>query len=272
MAAMSMAAFPSTTEASGARRSRRAPTSLLCNLCSPLFESGIAKPMMRPSTFPQPRGRGSLARHGVSSHLRYRQIGDVFVFLDLRASRYFLMREHAAQRFSRFLAGASSPSDLDWFLRHGLVSPRAPARQQEHVVPSVRSSIFDSEMPLASFCGTGAAIAAQVVARYDLRFRSLDEILGTLESRTSLTPISAPEACLPIAAAFFRARHYLPAIDQCLARGLAMKRLLCRQRRQATLVIGVRLPFSAHCWVQAGDLLLTDPIDVVLPFEPILAV
>ena len=228
--------------------------------------------MIRPSTFSQPEEPGSLAPPGVSSNLRYRQLGDVFIFLDLRAGRYFLVRDDAARRFSRFLAGTFSPSDLDGLLRRGLVSPCAKSPQRKHFVPSVRSSIFDSEMPAASIRGTGAAIAAQLIARCDLRIRSLGTILGAFETPISLTCTSASEAHLSLAAAFFRARHYLPAIDQCLARGLAMKRLLCRRRREATLIIGVRLPFSAHCWVQAGDVVLTDPIDVVLPFEPILAV
>jgi len=29
------------------------------------------------------------------------------------------------------------------------------------------------------------------------------------------------------------------------------------------------MPFAAHCWVQAGDQVLTDPLDVVLHYQPI---
>jgi len=38
-------------------------------------------------------------------------------------------------------------------------------------------------------------------------------------------------------------------------------------------VFGVKLnPFSAHCWVQAGDIVLNDAIDHVTIHTPILVV
>ena len=37
------------------------------------------------------------------------------------------------------------------------------------------------------------------------------------------------------------------------------------------LVLGVKLrPFEAHCWVQYGDLLVSDHLGTVEPFTPIL--
>lgn len=49
-----------------------------------------------------------------------------------------------------------------------------------------------------------------------------------------------------------------------------MKRMLARQGCHADLVIGVTLPFSAHCWVQLGSTVLTDSLDLVQAYKPIL--
>lgn len=48
-----------------------------------------------------------------------------------------------------------------------------------------------------------------------------------------------------------------------------MRRMLQRRGCQSCLVFGVTMPFAAHCWVQAGDKVLTDPLDVVLHYQPI---
>lgn len=199
-------------------------------------------------------------------------MGDVFVFLDLRADRYFLLHGDAARRFERFLAGTLSAADADWLSERRIISPAFAAQEPARSAPTVRSSIFDVEMPAACLRDTAAAIGAQIRARYELRSRSLGRIIKSIDHPEILSRTLAPEGYRAAAAAFRRARHFFPAIDECLPRGIAMKRLLCRQRREAALVIGVTLPFSAHCWVQAGDVVLTDPIDVVLPFEPILVV
>jgi hypothetical protein len=32
------------------------------------------------------------------------------------------------------------------------------------------------------------------------------------------------------------------------------------------------MPFSAHCWVQADDVVLTDTLDIIRRYQPIFAV
>ncbi len=51
-----------------------------------------------------------------------------------------------------------------------------------------------------------------------------------------------------------------------------MKQVLASQGCHANLVIGVALPFSAHAWVQSGDTILTDALELVEPYTPILVV
>lgn len=117
-----------------------------------------------------------------------------------------------------------------------------------------------------------ASVAAQRRAQRDLRSRPLAHILGEISCAPGYIPAANEEACEEIAAAFHRARRYVSVADQCLPRGIAMKRMMARRRQHVSLVFGVTMPFAAHCWVQAGDIVLTDPLDVVLHYQPIFAV
>ncbi|WP_312062938.1 lasso peptide biosynthesis B2 protein [Brevundimonas sp.] len=55
--------------------------------------------------------------------------------------------------------------------------------------------------------------------------------------------------------------------------GLSVARVLASRGRGATWVFGVRTwPFSAHCWLQVGDVLLDDDLDRVALYTPIMAV
>ena len=75
------------------------------------------------------------------------------------------------------------------------------------------------------------------------------------------------------AATYAAARRLVPIKFSCLADSLSLIAGLARRRLAADLVFGVKLhPFSAHCWVQAGDLVLNDPIDHAILHTPILVV
>jgi hypothetical protein len=51
---------------------------------------------------------------------------------------------------------------------------------------------------------------------------------------------------------------------------LALIACLWRRGLPADLYFGVRIaPFAAHCWVQSGDCLLSDPFDIVREFTPV---
>nr|WP_263010236.1 lasso peptide biosynthesis B2 protein [Stenotrophomonas maltophilia] len=75
---------------------------------------------------------------------------------------------------------------------------------------------------------------------------------------------------LDSAAAFRRARPYVPTETVCLLDSIALVRFLARRGLYAQLVFGVTDdPFSAHCWVQAGDLVLNDTVGDVSAHTPI---
>ena len=209
----------------------------------------------------------------VRDDLCYRRIGEDFVFLCLRTDRYFLLRGSAGERFERFLVGDSDPADIAWLVERQLVSHTADhAGFISRPFPLPRSSLLDTPMPRAGLGLTSRVLAAQFRARHELRERSLGAIVNDLDRFGDATAVAESDIGLALASAFLRARRYVSAIDQCLVRGLAMKRMAMRQKLDARLVIGVTMPFSAHCWVQVGEIILTDPLDMVRPFQPILAV
>lgn len=74
-------------------------------------------------------------------------------------------------------------------------------------------------------------------------------------------------------AAFLDTRFVLSTQDKCLPWSIAMVDAFHQEGVSLSLVIGVRVdPFLAHAWVQYGDVVLSDDLDIVLPYTPILAV
>lgn len=71
--------------------------------------------------------------------------------------------------------------------------------------------------------------------------------------------------------AFEHARILRTAADRCLPRSIALAIRLASLGTPVTLAIGVKLaPFGAHCWVQHGDLVLSDRIGEVQAYTPLL--
>lgn len=207
------------------------------------------------------------------SGLHYQQFDTEFVFFDLAADRYFLLSGNAAGCFDGFLRERANPSDRE-FLRSRAILDEGPQSSGHAFVKPARAtaSLVDTPVADARASTTIGALWAQRRARRDLRHRRLADILFEMRGRSSGPPSRGGEISGNVAAAFVRARRYSPAIDQCLVRGIAMKRMLTRQGCSASLVFGVTMPFAAHCWVQADETVLTDPLDIILHYQPIFAV
>jgi transglutaminase superfamily protein len=72
---------------------------------------------------------------------------------------------------------------------------------------------------------------------------------------------------------FHRWVPYAPVSGKCLLRAFMLLRLLRRQGHEAQWVFGVTTwPFRAHCWLQAGEMVLDDSLEFVAPFHPIMVV
>jgi len=192
------------------------------------------------------------------------QFGAQTVCLDLSTSRYFLLEGAASDHLARFVSGTATDEAIGSLLDLGLIEPgtRVCARPRAF---TPTKSFLDHRQPKTSPWLLYRAIREQRRTQSALLRMSL----GALLEPTGL-PRADPESCHAVAAAFARASRYRDATDQCLVRGLAMRAILARSGLGVDLVIGVTLPFAAHCWIQAGPVVLSDPFDRVRNFRPLL--
>lgn len=90
--------------------------------------------------------------------------------------------------------------------------------------------------------------------------------------RQGVRPKDGAMSALEQARLFRRMVVFAPLPRQCLARSFVLMRFLIRGGADATWVFGVRTwPFGAHCWVQAGDMVLDDHAERLVGYSPILA-
>ena len=205
--------------------------------------------------------------------LFFRQFESVILFFDLPRDRYFLLSGTRALCFERFVTGRARAQDIEALQSEGLIltGDPAPRPMGQQDIPTAQS-LVDGPLHQGSVRATIASLRAQISAKRDLRRHGLANVIGGLPSDFPGAASADPNLCADLAAAFLRAARYLSAADQCLARGIAMKRLLSARGCASILVFGVTMPFAAHCWVQVGDTVLTDPLDVVLHYQPIFAI
>ncbi|ASR50314.1 lasso peptide biosynthesis B2 protein [Blastomonas fulva] len=209
----------------------------------------------------------------LSPHLRYCLFASASIFLDVDRARYFLLQDRADARFRRFLEQSADAADFHWLIARNIITEGCDDPTLHNPkVPAPTSGLENHPSLSADVVSTIRAIAAQITARRMLRRLPFAEILKPGWSTAQRVAQDQNHQVSLVTAAFQRARHFVPAKDQCLVRSIAMKKVLASHGCHVDLVIGVALPFSAHAWVQSGDTILTDPLDLVEPYKPILVV
>jgi len=198
------------------------------------------------------------------------RIGTRYVFLDLDADRYFMLDAGPALRFERFVTKTADDDDVRWLTERGIVDAAASSGCQEpsHMQPPDAEYVRDSSLHASIWLVLESAIA-QRGAQVRLRRNRLSDTLAWLARLQSKATGGPEEIPLSVAKAFDRAGRLLPAADQCLPRSIAMAGVLARHSCRAQLVIGVTIPFAAHCWVQHDGIVLSDPLDRIRRFTPI---
>ena len=185
----------------------------------------------------------------LSSRCGFGLVGGQPLFLDLESDCYFLLEPEHEQR---------------WLARGG-----NRTRATRVASPARALSLNPGRRPrLAEIAG---------VARLTLRTRRAlgRKPLARLVDE-ALAPPTVPAAThdpAPAALHYLEARRWVPIEPHCLTDSLALLTFLRDRGQGATLVFGMKLhPFAAHCWLQAGDLLLNDRIDRIEGFTSVLAI
>lgn len=208
------------------------------------------------------------------------RVSDRMMFLDIEADRYFCLSPTAEQSFARLIDGvpivAEDEAILANLARHG---PLTDGSHGGPIVSCPATAATRSDLPGLAIPPrpTQLMLAAGSLALAPLRLRlfGLAGVIRALQVRKARATILDPHdrRATTTAAAFVQLRYVATAHDRCLTRSIAMASRLFAQGLSAELVLGVQLrPFAAHAWVQAGDRLLNDRVDVVRDFTPILVV
>jgi hypothetical protein len=214
--------------------------------------------------------------------LSYCDIDGRLIFLDIDQDRYYRLSDSMERRFRdrlhrggpRVGAGTFADTDDPVIARLLAASPPSPS-----FVPPTHSAM-ETGRRLPSITATDLLDTAFAVvhARMQLSTRRLSYVLARLEAlRGSRVPRAGGmqddatrQRLTEATAAFMRNRPYLPVATCCLIDSIALIGFLARRGLAARLVFAVTgTPFSAHCWAQAGALVLNDTVGNACAHTPI---
>lgn len=199
------------------------------------------------------------------------------VFLDIAADAYLCLvgaGEHLDLGADGAVA-AHPPQAADDLVVAGLLTDEAPGplHEADRVQPPCVARGLEGEggpVRAPAFLGAAWANGRAAKAIAQQPFAQVLTLAGPLDPR-ALEPPSA--ALLAEAGRFARMAPWLPHAGLCLMRSLQQRLYLAARGHGVAWVFGVRTwPFEAHCWLQAGDVVLDDAPGRVAGFTPILVV
>lgn len=210
----------------------------------------------------------------LAAHAHLAVVDDDVVLLDVIADRYLcvpggrtLLRPAADRRAvepaHEAVADALRAAGLQ--ATHRSVRPALPAVPSRDLPEGVapRMTVRDARRL--------AGALWDAVWRY--RGRPLSEIVCDAPRGPARGGPADTDEVVRLACLFRDAVAWLPLPRKCLIRSFVLLRFLRRSGVGATWVFGVRTwPFSAHCWLQVGDVALDDFAERLVAYEPILAV
>ncbi len=210
--------------------------------------------------------------------------GRDLVFLDVETDSYFCLAR-AGEALAIAAGGRVHIPDEDLahaLAKAGLLVGGPRDRPSDPCLPQARQRDLGERDLFAARRGPGWVRTAQLVARtawdgaLTVHRRPFKDLIALARSERPLDAADRRRPSRPLLTAvraFQDALAWAPWQGECLYRSFTLLRHLRREGFDAQWVFGVRTwPFHAHCWLQAGDVVLEDTIDRLLPFSPILAV
>lgn len=221
----------------------------------------------------------------LSQNLSCCDVDGHMIFLDIAQDRYFKLSDRLEEATRRFLAHEGVAPNLLGHLETARILVKTTdveARATTARIQRPSCSAIEQTSPIAQR-RLGAAIAIEVVAtvwatRRRLRVHALkatlDEAIAyrdrkaTPRETNTQAPVEA--GLLHASRQFARARRYAPIEPVCLLDSLSLLWFLSRRGLSANIVFGVMPePFAAHCWVQAGAIVLNETLSDANAYTPI---
>lgn len=211
--------------------------------------------------------------------LHFCECGDRTIFLDLPADRYFCLSDADEQLFRSTIGGHMiGEPEVARLMRLDLLEERsagvAVIPQNARILPH-DGRAEDAVSGSAPIFAIARAAIALLRAELSIRLRSLDGILDRYHRRKAgIRPRASTGAVLDeTIQAFASLARWISPRDRCLPRSIAMGHLLLSRGIPADIVLGVvSRPFRAHCWVEYQGALLSDRLENVRTYTPIMAV
>jgi len=245
----------------------------------------------------------------LSQHVFFCLADEHYVFLDLRSDEYLCLGRAQTDEFKDLLNSQhlfdESSAVVQTLLENGLLVEnetcgKRPAPQHVDTASASLIVASDCRPPDTSPPDTGPPdtgppdnsrpeigpvhvrkfFAAAAAASWNLRWQPIEHAVRLVERRKLANRnVFAPADSATIATIvnlftiFQTLRSYYPRPYLCLFDSLALIHFLARFGLFPQWVYGVKLePWGAHCWVQAGDLVVNDIIDNVNGYTPIMSV
>jgi hypothetical protein len=200
-------------------------------------------------------------------------VGGRAVFLAVQVDRYFCTGPTLGRALQQeLLDGRLETGALHSRLKLPPPEVAAPLEQRDISIPS--ESLYERSADTSRFPQYANAVLRDVISTMALRFFSLSTIIKRLEAhKRRIKRLNRDGQDEVIAESYVFADRLCSSRNRCLARSVALTLHLIGRGYAPSLVIGVRLnPFLAHCWVQNDRIVMTDVVDRVHEFSPILVI
>lgn len=191
------------------------------------------------------------------------------IFLDTRNDRYFRLSGRLERLFLDHAGNAvhSTEELVPLVERDILTATPLNLNMPCEVIPiASRSALESAPVPTECQAMDIAEVFTTVCwTQIQLKTRKLKTILDHLIDGRRPTPTRTQEESKPYllneTATFLKARKLVPIETCCLLDSLSIVRFLAKKHLHANIVFGVTSdPFSAHCWAQSEDVVLSDTI------------
>jgi hypothetical protein len=215
--------------------------------------------------------------HVLKRGLFYRCFPGTVVFLDLPGDRYFQLSGERARYFASFVAGDADANAIEWLCDRDIIEvdgspPRTLQRQaREPLTDYQQLPGINPPARLVTEAIIGLHFARRAVRHTPFQ-RIIENVAGRRGQANGRIRSNGRANALVIAAAFASLKRFCDTTDMCLPLSISMITVLRRRGHDPSLVLGVSLPFAAHCWVQQDEMVLSDRLDRVRCFSPILVI
>ena len=245
-----------------------------------------------------------MPRYLLSPHSYACETGGYGVFLDLKHDKYTAVTSEDLRTLRTAVEGwTASPTAITQPVEHAPESVSPPSQEEDVIQTLLKeglltadasngkpatqpllqeptTSLWEFPRPWPQFGRRDLRNFFSAWAATTLRLRALPIRYvvnrlreGDLHQRRQSASFEINKARVLTTIHFALQPLFYSAKDACLRNSLTLVEFLAKYEIYPTCVFGVKMdPFAAHAWVQHGAVVLTDPIEHVKTFTPIMLV